>query len=301
MLYGERMRHARFAVLLLTLCTACSLLNWRWNKKPVQPSDKLWSEADQAMKDEAYDIAIQNYKALLEQYPFDPNAEEAELKIAEAYYDAGRYPEAIAAFGDFERMHPTSENLALIEYRRGMAYLAQHRSSDRDQQAIKNAQDSFRNVVDRYPDTPWASRAALRMRECREELAEHDAGIATFYLQRGSLRAAESRLRGLLTDYPDTTATAEALDRFAKLYSKREEPEEANLALATLARYHPDNPLGRDARQQLGTLDPAAGGDPLPMLVAHIDALRTQADREKVPAAVSAYSDRPGQAGGRGY
>ena len=37
------------------------------------------------------------------------------------------------------------------------------------------------------------------------------------------------------------------------------------------------------------------------MLVAHIDALRTQADREKVPAAVSAYSDRPGQAGGRGY
>jgi outer membrane protein assembly factor BamD len=159
------MRHARFAVLLLALCAACSWLNW--SKRPVVPSDKLWTEADRAMQDEAYEVAIQNYKKLLEQYPFDPNAEEAELKIAEAYFNSGRYPEAIAAFGDFERMHPTSDNLALIEYRRGMAYLAQHRSSDRDQQAIKNALDSFKNVVDRYPDTPWASRAALRVRECR--------------------------------------------------------------------------------------------------------------------------------------
>jgi outer membrane protein assembly factor BamD len=288
------MRRARLAMVAIALCAACA-------KKPVVPSDKLWAEANQAMQDEAWEYAVQNYKALLEQYPFDPNAEEAELNIAEAYFNSGRYPEAIAAFGDFERMHPTSDNLAQIEYRRGMAYLAQHRSSDRDQQAIKNALESFRNVVDRYPGTPWAARAELRVRECREELAQHDATIAKFYLQRGSLRAAESRLRGLLTTYPDTVATAEALDHFAALYAKREEPEEANLALATLARYHPDSDLGRDARQKLGALDPADGQDPLPLLVAHIDAMRTQEDRQKVPLPVSAYSDRPGQAGGRAY
>src|SRR5262249_37454956 len=148
------------------------------SKRPPVPSDKLWADANQAMQDEAWDVAIQDYKRLLEQYPFDPNAEEAELNIPDAYFNAQRYPEAIAAFGDFERMHPTSENLPQIEYRRGMAYLAQHRSSDRDQQAIKNALDSFRNIVERYPGSPWASRAELRVRECREELAEHDAGIA---------------------------------------------------------------------------------------------------------------------------
>jgi hypothetical protein len=37
------------------------------------------------------------------------------------------------------------------------------------------------------------------------------------------------------------------------------------------------------------------------MLVARIDAMRTQADRQKVPAPVSAYSDRPGMPTGRGY
>jgi outer membrane protein assembly factor BamD len=298
-LYGDLMYRVRGVLLVALLCASCGWLGVR--KRPSVPSDKLWSEGNQAMQDEAWDLAIQDYKRLLEQYPFDPNAEEAELNIAEAYFNEGRYPEAIAAFGDFERMHPTSENLAQIEYRRGMAYLAQHRSADRDQQAIKNALDSFRNIVDRYPGTPWATRAELRVRECREELAEHDAGIAKFYLQRGSLRAAESRLRGLLTSYPDTQATAQALDRFAKVYAARDEPEEANLALATLARYHGDSQLGREARDQLKSLDPSEGQDPLPMLVARIDAMRTQADREKVPTPVSAYSDRPGMPSGRGY
>src|SRR5262249_52367604 len=115
------------------------------------------------------------------------------------------------------------------------------------------------------------------------------------------LRAAESRLRGLLTDYPETFATAQALDKFAKVYVQRNEPEEANLALATLARYHGDSDLGRDARAQLKSLDPAQGQDPLPILVSRIDAMRSQADREKIPTPVSAYSDRPGMQGGRGY
>lgn len=286
---------ARLAVLAIVICAACG------GKKAPAPSDRLWSDADRAMQDEAWDVAIQNYKTLLGQYPFDPKAEEAELKVAEAYYNAKRYPEAIAAFGDFERMHPTSDNLAQVEYRRGMSYLAQHRSSDRDQQSIKSAAEAFKNVADRYPGTPWAARADLRLRECREELAGHDADIAAFYLQRGSLRAAEARLRGLLTDYPESDATAQALRKFADAYASRDEPEEANLALATLARYHPESPLGRGARDQLGALDPASGQDPLPLLVSRIDTLRSEAGREKVPRPVSAYSDRPGMPGGRAY
>jgi outer membrane protein assembly factor BamD len=289
------MRRSRLVLCLVVICAACA-----GTRKPLVPADQLWNEGNEAMNDEAYDLAVERYKKLIDSYPFDPNTEEAELKIAQAYFNLQRYPEAIASLGDFERMHPTSDNLPQIEYRRGMAYLAQHRSSDRDQQAVKNALESFRNIVERYPGTPWASRAELRVRECREELASHDADIATYYLHRGSLRAAESRLRGLLTDYPETDATARSLDSFAKMYAARDEPEEANLALATLVKYHPESPLGIDAAQKLGALNPTQGQDPLPMLVSRIDEMRTQADREKVPKTVSAYSDRPGMPGGGG-
>jgi outer membrane protein assembly factor BamD len=281
------------ALALLLLAVACS------TKKPVIPPEKLWSEGNGAFHDEAWDLAVERYKALLDQHPFDANAEEAELKIAQSYYFAQRYPEAIAAFGDFERMHPTSPNLPLVEYHLGLSYLAQTSTSDRDPQAHTNALGYFRNIVDRFPASPWAEKARLRMRECREALASHEQGITAYYLRHGNLRAAETRLRNLLTEYPETDATAEALYGFAQTYAKRNEDEGATLTLATLARHHPDGPFGREARQRLeGSRAVLDGPDPLPLLIAHIDQMQGQADRQKIRPTVSAYPDTGAAAGG---
>ena len=283
------------AILVLAVAAGCS------TKKPIVPPDKLWTEGNDAFKDEAYQIAVERYKALLDQHPFDTNAEEAELKIGQAYYFSQRYPEALAAFGDFERMHPTSPSLPEVEYHLGLAYLAQTSTSDRDQQPYTNALGYFRNIVDRFPSSPWAEKARLRMRECREALASHEAGITAYYLRQGNLRAAEARLRGLLTDYPETEATARALYGFAQAYARRNEDDGATLALATLARHHPDDPLGREARERLdGSRAAVDGPDPLPLLLAHIDHMRDRADRQKVRPTVSAYPEGAA-AGGGGY
>jgi outer membrane protein assembly factor BamD len=271
-------------------------------KKKVVPPDQLWSEATQAFEDEAYEYAVERYKALLDQHPFDAKAEDAELRIAQAQYLAGRYPEAIAAFGDFERMHPTSPSLPMVEYHLGLAHLAQTSTSDRDHQSYANALTYFRNVIDRFPASPWAERARLRLLECREALAAHEATVAAYYLRQGNLKAAEARLRGLLTEYPTTEATAELLYRFAQEYARRDEPEGTTLALATLVRHHPDGGLARDAAARLGTdgartlLD---GQDPLPLLVTRIERMRAEPNRQNAPPAVSAYPDTPGMDSGR--
>ena len=261
-------------------------------KKPVIPPEKLWSEGEEAFHDEAYELAVDRYKKLLDQHPFDQHAEEAELKIAVSYYKAQRWAEAIAAFGDFERMHPTSAELPSVEYYLGMAYLEQTSTSDRDQQAHTNALTYFRNLIDRFPQSPWAERARLRVRECREALASHEAKIAAYYLKIGNIKAAEARLQGLLTDYPETDAAAQCLYAFAQAYTARDEGEGATLALATLARHHPDDPLGREAKERLGNDAPALdGSDPLPLLIGRIQRMRTDADRQKLPSTVSAYPD----------
>jgi outer membrane protein assembly factor BamD len=262
------------------------------SKKPIIPPEKLWSEGESAFHDEAYEIAVERYKTLLDQHPFDPRAEEAELKIAESHYLSQRYAEAIAAFGDFERMHPTSAELPMVEYHLGMSYLAQASTSDRDQQAHTNALTYFRNLIDRFPNTPWAEKARLRVRECREALAKHESDIARYYLKQGNLKAAEARLRGLLTEYPETDATAQALYAFAQAYAARDEDEGATLALATLARHHPDGPLGREARERLGEANASVDGDdPLNLLLGRIDRMREHAARKKLPNTVSAYPD----------
>jgi outer membrane protein assembly factor BamD len=270
------------------------------SKKPIIPPEKLWGEAENAFHDEAYELAVDRYKALLDQHPFDARAEEAELKIAQSHYLSQRYAEAIAAFGDFERMHPTSAQLAFVEYHLGMAYLAQSTTSDRDQQAHANALTYFRNLIDRFPSSPWAEKARLRVRECREALAKHEADIARYYLRQKNLKAAEARLRGLLTEYPETEATAEALYSFAQAYAARDESEGATLALATLVQHHPDGRLGREAKERLGDARVSADGeDPLRLLIARIDRMREQADRQKLPNTVSAYPDIGGMDGRR--
>ena len=261
-------------------------------KKRLVPSDKLWSEGNSAFHDEAWEVAIERYKALLDQHPFDANSEEAELKIGEAHYFAGHYAEAIASFGDFERMHPTSAELPAVEYHLGMAYLAQASTSDRDQQSHANALTYFRNLIDRFPQSPWAERARLRVRECREALAKHEADVTAYYLRIGNIKAAEARLQGILTDYPETDAAAECLYRFAQVYAARNEAEGATLALAALARHHPEGPLGREAKERLGAAAALLDGDdPMKLLLAHIERMRTEADRQKLPTTVSAYPD----------
>jgi len=278
---------------VVVLVVGCS------TKKPVVPADKLWTQANEYYDTEAWELAIERYKALLDQHPFDENAEEAERRIAYSYYMAHRYPEAIAAFGDFERMHPTSEHLPFIEYHLGLSYLSQATTADRDQQAANNANTYFRNLIDRFPTSPWAERARLRMRETREMLAGHESGIALYYVRHRNISAAETRLGMLLREYPETNATAELLDAFAGIYDRREEPEGARLARATLIQQHPEGPLAAEARTKLGP-DGAPAGQALPMLLAHLDAMRATADRQSLPHTVSAYPDNgaastPGQ------
>jgi outer membrane protein assembly factor BamD len=281
------MRRRRLGALFVALIAfGCA------HKKPVIPPEKLWDEGENAFHDEAWELAIDRYKMLLDQHPFDSRAEEAELRIAQSHYLNQRYAEAIAAFGDFERMHPTSPELPMVEYYLGMSYLAQTSTSDRDQQAHTNALTYFRNLIDRFPNTPWAEKARLRVRECREALAKHESDIARYYLKQGNLKAAEARLRGLLVEYPETDATAQALYAFAQAYAARDEDEGATLALATLVRHHPDGPLGREARERLAEGSASVDGDdPLRLLVARIDRMRGEADRQKLPTTVSAYPD----------
>jgi outer membrane protein assembly factor BamD len=292
------MRGRWLVVLLVVAVLAAGACGGK--KKPV-PSEDLWKDANEAFDDEAWEYAVERYKLLLEQYPFDPNAEEAELRIARAHYLNGRYPEAIAALSDFERMHPTSPNLPFVEYHLGMSYLAQSSTSDRDPAPHTSALAYFRNVIDRFPTTSWAERSRLRLRECRESLARHDAGIAAYYLKRGNLRAAEGRLRGILQQYPETSAAGDVLYRFAEEYARRDEAEGATLALATLARHHADEKVGREARERLGgstAVDGLVDGqDPLDLLIARIDRMTEDTARRNVPRAVSAYPEIGGSGG----
>ena len=140
---------------LLLVCGAALLLLGGCAASEKRLSAKeYYTQANEAFAHENFATATDQYRDLLDQYPLNPYAEEAQLKIAYAYYLDKKYAEAVAAFSDFERAYPTSAHLPFVEYYRGMCYLEQMRSIDRDQSVTEKAQEFFRTVTDRYPESP---------------------------------------------------------------------------------------------------------------------------------------------------
>lgn len=195
---------------VLLVCTlgaaACSA-------PPVPPEGDLFAQANHEFQNRDFVMAAQFYDKLLEQYPFSDNAETARLRIAHAYYLGGEYEKAIAAFNDFERLHPTSEALAFVEYSVGMAYLDQARPLDRDKAATENAKLQFQRVLSRYGDTLYGRLAAFRIGQCDELLAGHELKVGDYYESIGKEQAALSRYRYLVEQYPQTDAAVEARRR----------------------------------------------------------------------------------------
>src|SRR5271170_1825967 len=87
--------------------SGCSVLH----KAPT--SEDFYAQAEAMFERSDYNAAIDNHQHVIDQFPFSPYAEDAELKIALSLYQQHKYTEAISAFADFQRMHPTNKNLAL--------------------------------------------------------------------------------------------------------------------------------------------------------------------------------------------
>jgi len=249
---------------------------------------EYYTNANDAFVQENFPKAAEDYRNLLDQYPLNPYAEEAQLKVAYSYYLDKKYTEAIAAFGDFERAYPTSTHLPFVEYYRGMCYLEQMRSIDRDQSVAEKANDFFRNVVDRYPDSPFAPQAEEKIRICRDALAAHELYIADFnYNFSDNPLATLSRLRRIIELYPETDATPQALTRLVKLLNEGEKPELAEMAAKALAFRQTAKAPG----EQIASLDspdlPPPGVDPLLTLVPALkkaeDEIRADIYKDMVP------------------
>src|SRR5512140_405928 len=97
------------ALALGLLVAACS------TPKPNNAKE-YFEQGESMFRSGAYGLAIDKYREMIDQYPFGDQTEEAELRIAHAHYLNEAYIEAIAAFTDFQRRHPTSPYLPFVGY-----------------------------------------------------------------------------------------------------------------------------------------------------------------------------------------
>jgi outer membrane protein assembly factor BamD len=281
--------HLALALCLLGTTFGCGA------KKELS-AEQYHDKAAKEFRNQAYAVAIQNYRELLDQHPFSEYTEEAELRIGQAHYLDNSCPEAIAAFTDFQRRHPTSPNLPLVGYLIGGCYERQMRPPDRDQSAAKNAHAYYLAVTQQYPTSPFADLSHERMGRCRDNLARHEMLIADFYESYKVEQAAEFRLLDLVNRFNDTDVAGDALFELGTLYQKQGADERAALAYSAVAQHHSEDPVARKAEKALAELEPTVtlpAGDPLA-------ALREKAGRSRA-LALTEVVELPGKPSRPGF
>ncbi len=217
------------ALLLSTLLAGCGLLpankadetaNWT--------AQKLYGEAKSAMDDGAYDKAIKYYEKLESRYPYGNYAEQAQLEVAYAYYKESEPASAIDACDRFIRLHPKHPNVDYAYYLKGLAnfngdlglmgYVSDQDMSERDPKAAKEAFDTFKELVTKFPESKYAPDAILRMKYLVNDLASYEVHVAAYYLKRGAYVAAADRAQESIKTYPHAPANEEALYVMVKAY-----------------------------------------------------------------------------------
>jgi outer membrane protein assembly factor BamD len=231
---------------------------------------EYYTEANESFTKEDFITASEKYQDLLDQYPLNPYAEEAQLKIAYGNYLDRKYADALSGFSDFERTYPTSSHLPFVQYYRGMAYLDQMRSIDRDQSVTEKANDFFRTVSDRHSASSFSTLAEEKSRSCRESLAEHELYVAEFHMKRFSLLPAKARLRRVIEEYPETDAATKALGHLQEIFLDFDKKDLADLAGKALTVRKAAKPQGNQTAGDEAEKAPPAAVDPLLALVTEL-------------------------------
>jgi outer membrane protein assembly factor BamD len=250
---------------------ACALLTAvGCSTRKLPTGENYYVKATQEYSQHFYQPAIDDYQKLIDEYPFSPFAEEAELNIGLAYYKSHDYAQAIGALNDFLRMHPTSKHLDIASYYLAMSHYDQIGRPDQDQTHTELALQEFQSITRRFPESDFASLSREQIEICREVLARHDFLIGEFYQKRANFKAAESRLAEVLALYPDTPIAPEGLYQLGLTLEKQGKKYSAAQAFTALKMHFPNTTYAKNADHELKKLNQPIDTeeDPLKLVLA---------------------------------
>ena len=99
-----------------------------------------------------------------------------------------------------------------------MGYISLQDQSERDPKAAREAFESFKDLVTRFPNSKYAADATARMKYLVNALASHEVHVARYYMKRGAYVAAASRAQFAVKTYLEAPANEEALFIMVKAY-----------------------------------------------------------------------------------
>jgi outer membrane protein assembly factor BamD len=197
-------------ICLAFLMSGCTLFDSP--RRMEKTADQLAADGASAFMRGKYRAAITAYTDLKDWYPFSRYAILAELKIADAHFHLKEYLQAIAAYEQFENMHPRNDAIPYVINQIGLSWFHQMDTVDRDITPAKNAMAQFKRLMEQFPDSEYALEAPERIQACIDQIAGHELYVAKFYMKTGQYLAGLKRFEHIVEYYPGTPQSETALN-----------------------------------------------------------------------------------------
>ena len=200
----------------------------------------LYKQALVEFNKKDYSGALKKFEELKSSFPDSPPYTHwAELKVGDCHFLKEDYVEAIAAYEEFKKIHPSHEEIPYVQFQIGMSYFNQMRTLDRDQTPTKKALSSFEYLVANYPPSLFTEKAKEKIGVCKKRLVDHEFYIGVFYYNQERYRAAASRFEGLLEKFPKDPDQDKTLYLLGKSYLEFDQWEKAEAAFRKIVAEYP--------------------------------------------------------------
>lgn len=218
---------------MLVASLALSLAGCGTNPRETESqwsAERLYSEAKEEASQGNFERAGKLYERLEGRASGTALAQQAQIERAYMLYKGGEKAQALSALERFIKLHPTSAAVDYAYYLQGLinfndnlgllGSLARQDLSERDQQAARDSYQSFKQLVDQFPQSLYADDSRVRMNYIVNSLAAYEVHVARYYYRRGAYVAAVNRAQSVVTEFQQSPSAREALFIMADSYDK---------------------------------------------------------------------------------
>ncbi len=256
------MRATKLIILLALAFTvsACSMFRHKGDTIDNMPVDKLYSNAHNSMEHADYGAAEKAYQRLIARFPSGEFNEQAQIDLAYTQYKDNKPDDAYSTINRFIKTFPTHKHVDYAYYLRGLInfdrtggllerYIQRDGASTRRDQGFNlTAFDDFSQLSRRFPNSAYAADARQRMIFLRNQLAQFEINVATFYIRTHAYVASANRSQYVIEHYQQSPQTADALAILTRSYLELDRKALADQTRQVLALNYPDHPYLTDPK-----------------------------------------------------
>lgn len=168
-----------FFMLFLFLSNSCK--EKEFTKNPLE-SYKI---AKEPYDDKDYEVAITKLGQFKSRFPYSKFAVEAELLIANAHFNLGKYEEAAIGYEQFVKLHPKHPEMPYALFKVGQCYwMLAPDDVDREQEYTKKAIKKWELLIAKGLNNQYVNKAKKLILKGKRRVAGSMEFIAKFYCKQ---------------------------------------------------------------------------------------------------------------------